>query len=311
MPLFQRAQEAGQVRNDMPAGLAMIITGALVQFWMHSRIEIQDALAVTGDALPSDEAFLEVVFGLVRGPAQNIQGAGTEETTMTGDFRFFDTSAFPVVTIQGSRLPAGYAPQWIAEMDLLVGQPEPFAFVFLDGVENPTHEDQKAQTLWLKQNKDRLASVCRGAVSVEPDLAKRLLRPAQALAITAAFGLRFAVASEGRKPSAVRASCLRAKRSMTPSSGERRYLRFGRFRIRIPRSRALRLALGVALLIRGVLPPAGPVLLPAALTLLSADVPWLRRMRRRLIVRLGRSRRKPQRLKTGPALTASGTRSRR
>ena len=70
VPLFQRAQEAGQVRNDMPAGLAMIITGALVQFWMHSRIEIQDALAVTGDALPSDEAFLELVFGLVRGPAQ-------------------------------------------------------------------------------------------------------------------------------------------------------------------------------------------------------------------------------------------------
>lgn len=70
VPLFQRAQEAGQVRNDMPAGLAMIITGALVQFWLHSRIEIQDALAVTGDALPSDEAFLEMVFGLVRGPAQ-------------------------------------------------------------------------------------------------------------------------------------------------------------------------------------------------------------------------------------------------
>ena len=115
---------------------------------------------------------------------------------MTGDFRFFDISAFPIVTIQGSRLPSGYAPQWIAEMDLLVGQPEPFAFVFLDSVENPTHEDQKAQTLWLKRNKARLAAVCRGAVSVEADLAKRLLKRAQALAITAAFGLRFAVASD-------------------------------------------------------------------------------------------------------------------
>ena len=114
---------------------------------------------------------------------------------MTGDFRYFDISAFPIVAIRGSDLPAGYAPQWIAEMDLLVGQPEPFAFVFLDSAENPTHEDQKAQTLWLKQNKAQLAAVCRGAVSVEPDLAKRLLKRAQALAITVAFGLRFAVAS--------------------------------------------------------------------------------------------------------------------
>ena len=87
---------------------------------------------------------------------------------------------------------------------------------------------------------------------------------------------------------------------MTPNSAERRYLRFGRFRIRIPHSRALRLALGFALLIRGMLPPAGPVLLPAALTLLSADVLRLRRMRRRLIIRLGRSRRKPRGPVTGP-----------
>lgn len=70
-----------------------------------------------------------------------------------------------------------------------------------------------------------------------------------------------------------------------------RYLTFGKFRLRVPRRRGVRMALGVALLVRGVLPPAGPVLLPAALTLLSMDVPRLRRWRRRLIVRLGRSRR--------------------
>jgi hypothetical protein len=76
---------------------------------------------------------------------------------------------------------------------------------------------------------------------------------------------------------------------MTRSSAPR-HLAFGRFRLRVPRRRSLRLALGVALLVRGLLPPAGPVLLPAALTLLSMDVPRLRRLRRRLIVKLGRRR---------------------
>lgn len=76
---------------------------------------------------------------------------------------------------------------------------------------------------------------------------------------------------------------------MTGSSPAR-HLTIGRFKLRVPRRRGVRMALGLALLVRGLLPPAGPVLLPAALTLLSMDVPRLRRWRRRLIVRLGRRR---------------------
>ncbi|MPZ30793.1 MAG: hypothetical protein GEV13_07310 [Rhodospirillales bacterium] len=73
-------------------------------------------------------------------------------------------------------------------------------------------------------------------------------------------------------------------------SSSARYLTFGKFRLRVPRRCSVRVALGIALLVRGVLPPAGPVLLPAALTLLSMDVARLRRWRRRLLVKLGRSR---------------------
>ncbi|HMM73902.1 MAG TPA: TetR family transcriptional regulator [Rhodocyclaceae bacterium] len=65
VPLVQRAQAAGFIRNDMPAGLVLIILGALVQFWLHSQVEIGDALAVTGDALPDDETFIETILGLV------------------------------------------------------------------------------------------------------------------------------------------------------------------------------------------------------------------------------------------------------
>lgn len=70
------------------------------------------------------------------------------------------------------------------------------------------------------------------------------------------------------------------------------YLRIGKRRLRIPKRRGVRIALGVALVIRGVLPPAGFILLPPALTLLSIDIPRVRRWRRRLIVWLGRKRRK-------------------
>lgn len=65
VPVFKRAQDAGFLRDDMPAGLALIIAGSLMQFWLHSRTEIRDALAVTGDDL-GDEAFVEHVLGLIR-----------------------------------------------------------------------------------------------------------------------------------------------------------------------------------------------------------------------------------------------------
>ncbi|MGE0801971.1 MAG: hypothetical protein AB7G13_13030 [Lautropia sp.] len=112
------------------------------------------------------------------------------------DFEFYDVSDFPIVSIRGSELPAGYAPQWIREMEALVANAEPFAFVFLDGAEHPAHEDQKAQMQWLKANKKALARVCRGIAAVEPDLAKRILKRAQAVAISAAFGLRMSIAPD-------------------------------------------------------------------------------------------------------------------
>ena len=112
------------------------------------------------------------------------------------DFRHYDIAEFPIVSIRGSRLPAGYAPQWIREMDALVAHAQPFAFVFIDSAEHPEHEDQKAQMQWLKAHKKALAEVCRGIVAVEPDRAKRLLKRAQAAAISLGFGLRMSIAPD-------------------------------------------------------------------------------------------------------------------
>lgn len=63
--LIQRAQDAGSIRNDLPAGLAAIMGGGLVQFWLDSQLEIQAALAVTGDDGLSDEDAINHIVRLL------------------------------------------------------------------------------------------------------------------------------------------------------------------------------------------------------------------------------------------------------
>ena len=70
------------------------------------------------------------------------------------------------------------------------------------------------------------------------------------------------------------------------------YIRVGKRRIRIPRRRGVRIALASALLVRGLIPcVATPLLLSASITLLSMDVPRIRRWRRRLLVTIEHKRR--------------------
>jgi hypothetical protein len=100
-----------------------------------------------------------------------------------------DVSDFPVVRLSGRGLLKGYAAQWVAEMDVLLDKGSPFALLFLNTVENEHHEDQKQRVVWLKKNKKRLAALCRGIVSIEPDKPMRLLKRAQGAALALAFGL--------------------------------------------------------------------------------------------------------------------------
>jgi len=67
--LMQRAQDAGFIRKDLPPGLAAIMGGALVQFWLESQLEIRAALAVTGDEGLADEDALDHIVRLLRAPA--------------------------------------------------------------------------------------------------------------------------------------------------------------------------------------------------------------------------------------------------
>ena len=68
VPLIKRAQQAGFLRTDMPTGLVLCVAGALVQFWLHSRIEMQDAIEIGGEEMPDDEAFIRHVMQLIAAP---------------------------------------------------------------------------------------------------------------------------------------------------------------------------------------------------------------------------------------------------
>lgn len=63
---MQRAQEAGFIRKDLPPGLAAIMGGALVQFWLDSQLEIRAALAITGDQALSDDDAISHIVRLLR-----------------------------------------------------------------------------------------------------------------------------------------------------------------------------------------------------------------------------------------------------
>lgn len=65
VPIFAQAQQAGFIRADIPAGQAMVTTGALIQYRLHSELEMADALGVTGSNLPDDETFLDYVYALI------------------------------------------------------------------------------------------------------------------------------------------------------------------------------------------------------------------------------------------------------
>lgn len=69
IPLLKHAQSSGFVRDDMPVGLVLCVAGSLVQFWLHSQIELKDAIVLGGDEMPDDDAFVGHIMQLIRSPA--------------------------------------------------------------------------------------------------------------------------------------------------------------------------------------------------------------------------------------------------
>ncbi|MBK0023845.1 TetR/AcrR family transcriptional regulator [Ochrobactrum sp. S46] len=62
---YSRLQEADYVRNDVSAGQAMVTAGSVLQYRLHSELEMKDAASVTGVNLPDDQEFLRYRFTLI------------------------------------------------------------------------------------------------------------------------------------------------------------------------------------------------------------------------------------------------------
>ena len=73
VPKFKQAQQAGMVRDDVPAGLAMITVGGLIQYFLHSHVEAEGAVAITGGSFPNDNEILDYLFSLIA-PVRSVDG---------------------------------------------------------------------------------------------------------------------------------------------------------------------------------------------------------------------------------------------
>ncbi|MDQ8732307.1 TetR/AcrR family transcriptional regulator [Bradyrhizobium sp. LHD-71] len=71
VPLIKQAQQSGFLRTDMPTGVVLCIAGALVQFWLHNRIEMQDAIEIGGEEMPDDETFIHHIMQLIQRPTSD------------------------------------------------------------------------------------------------------------------------------------------------------------------------------------------------------------------------------------------------
>ena len=109
-----------------------------------------------------------------------------------------DAGAFPVVHIHGPSLLPGDGPRIIEDLETLIRHAQAFVLVIVNG-DDPSqrpHDEDKARMLWLKENKTRLATFCKGIVSVMPDSQRLPLVKKQATGLQAALGIPFLVAAK-------------------------------------------------------------------------------------------------------------------
>ncbi|WP_186145797.1 hypothetical protein [Burkholderia gladioli] len=113
----------------------------------------------------------------------------TTRTTSTPALRIFDLREFPFVLMRNETIEDGYAACWEDEMQTLLRIGMPFVMIFPAGRPEEGHEDRKQRGLWLKQNREALAAICRALISIEPEPLER------APGIERAFGVPVEVAA--------------------------------------------------------------------------------------------------------------------
>lgn len=104
-----------------------------------------------------------------------------------------DASLFPVVCIHGAELVPGDGASIIGDFEQLIRYAKPFVLVIENGAGSSRRQQEEGKTrmLWLKENKTRMAAVCKGIVFVTPDSQRLPLVEKQAAGLQSVLGITF------------------------------------------------------------------------------------------------------------------------
>lgn len=108
---------------------------------------------------------------------------------MNRKFTLHTVDRFPIVYFKPEHAQGGFAGVWIKEMEFLLARREPFAIISPPSTRSEHRSDLRERSLWMTANRDRLAKLCRGVISVEPDGTQR----AKVADAIAAYGITFGV----------------------------------------------------------------------------------------------------------------------
>lgn len=104
-----------------------------------------------------------------------------------------DSSKFPVVYIYGADLVPGDGARITGDFEQLIRYAKPFVLVIENGAGSSRRQQEEGKTrmLWLKENKTRMAAVCKGIVFVTPDRQRLPLFEKQAAGLQSVLGITF------------------------------------------------------------------------------------------------------------------------
>lgn len=105
-----------------------------------------------------------------------------------------DASRFPILSIDGATLAPGDGARIIDDLEALIRHGSAFVLIIDNGSgpQDRSHDEDKARMLWLKENRRRLAAVCRGIISVVTDHQRLALVQKQTTGLRTALGIHFA-----------------------------------------------------------------------------------------------------------------------
>lgn len=107
-----------------------------------------------------------------------------------------DATRFPLLSINGASMAPGDGARIIDDLEALIQNGSAFVLIIGNGSgpQGHKHDDDKERMLWLKENKARLATVCKGIISVAPDQERFAQTEKQTAGLGAALGIHFAAA---------------------------------------------------------------------------------------------------------------------